>query len=243
MTAKTVDYIIVGQGLAGSILAYKLQEKGASVCIVDDGYRSSASLVAAGLIDYISGQRLTMSWRASTFIPYAVSFYQSLTSLFNTSFYFSRPAMRLFATESEYKIWQKKRSLPEFNAFYGNNYLLQHDYKLLLFTPDRNKIYSRVNKRFLKMMNNGAIDEVKKLISLNLDKTLPIMKAHGVPEISSYLLKSTNLDECILKGQQVTRNYVKRQDTWRGSTNLEIHQQIKEFPDEIELNSIKMPIS
>tara|TARA_B100001123_G_scaffold406419_1_gene497665 strand:+ start:242 stop:1159 length:918 start_codon:yes stop_codon:yes gene_type:complete len=120
-----------------------------------------------------------------------------------------------------------------------NNYLLQHDYKLLLFTPDRNEIYSRVNKRFLKMMNNGAINEVKKLISLNLDKTLPIMKAHGVPEISSFLLKSTNLDECILKGQQVTRNYVKRQLTWWRSTSLRIYATFDKFPSEIDLNSLK----
>ena len=67
------------------------------------------------------------------------------------------------------------------------------------------------------MINNGAIEEVNSLLKLNLDPSLPIMKAHGVPEISRYLSGSINLKECILKGQQVTRNYAKRQLTWKSA--------------------------
>ena len=37
------------------------------------------------------------------------------------------------------------------------------------------------------MIDNGAIDEVKKLFNAKLDSSLPVMKAHGVPEISKYL--------------------------------------------------------
>ena len=37
------------------------------------------------------------------------------------------------------------------------------------------------------MLNQGAIEEVKQLILLKLDKSLPIMRAHGVPEIADYL--------------------------------------------------------
>ncbi|PPR44871.1 MAG: tRNA dimethylallyltransferase [Alphaproteobacteria bacterium MarineAlpha5_Bin6] len=122
----------------------------------------------------------------------------------------------------------------------NNNYLPKQDYKLLLFTPDRNEIYSRVNRRFEEMMEKGAINEVKKLISLNLDNSLPIMRAHGVPEISSYLLKSITFDECILKGQQVTRNYVKRQLTWWRSTSLRIYGSFDKFPSNIDLNSLKL---
>ena len=85
------------------------------------------------------------------------------------------------------------------------------------------------------MIDNGAVEEVKQLLKLNFDKSLPVMRAHGVPEISLYLDKKIVLEECINKGQQVTRNYVKRQHTWWSSTNLRIHQQIKHFPDNIDL--------
>ena len=112
-------------------------------------------------------------------------------------------------------------------------------YLLYLFLPDREKNYERVNKRFVKMIDNGAVEEVKQLLKLNFNKSLPVMRAHGVPEISLYLDKKIVLKECINKGQQVTRNYVKRQHTWWNTTNLRIHQQIKHFPDEIDINSMK----
>ena len=48
------------------------------------------------------------------------------------------------------------------------------------------------------------------------------------------------LDECISRGQQVTRNYVKRQHTWWNSSNLEIFQKFDNFPAEIDVKSIKI---
>ena len=48
------------------------------------------------------------------------------------------------------------------------------------------------------------------------------------------------VEECINKGQQVTRNYVKRQHTWWKSSKLEIFQKFDKFPSEIDINSIKI---
>jgi tRNA dimethylallyltransferase len=89
------------------------------------------------------------------------------------------------------------------------------------------------------MMDKGAIEEVQELNKLNLDSSLPIMKAHGVPEISNYLANKISLDDCINKGQQVTRNYVKRQLTWWRTSSLRFHQVFNEFPKEIDENLIK----
>jgi glycine/D-amino acid oxidase-like deaminating enzyme len=46
-----VNYIIVGQGIAGSILYYTLTKAGANCVVVDDNKSNSASRVAAGLIN------------------------------------------------------------------------------------------------------------------------------------------------------------------------------------------------
>jgi tRNA dimethylallyltransferase len=89
------------------------------------------------------------------------------------------------------------------------------------------------------MIEGGAIEEVKKLKSLNLDKSLPIMRAHGVPEILNYLDNNKSLDVCIDRGQQVTRNYVKRQLTWWRSSSLRFHQVFNQFPKEIDENLLK----
>tara|TARA_B100000686_G_C16714765_1_gene931329 strand:+ start:117 stop:1034 length:918 start_codon:yes stop_codon:yes gene_type:complete len=119
-------------------------------------------------------------------------------------------------------------------------FLNDPEYLLYLFLPDRKINYERVNNRFVEMINNGAVDEVKKILKLKLNRSLPIMRAHGVPEIELYLEKKIDLQECIRRGQQVTRNYVKRQHTWWSSTSLRIHQQIINFPDEICLKSINI---
>ena len=90
------------------------------------------------------------------------------------------------------------------------------------------------------MIEDGAIKEVKNLLKLNYNNSLPIMKAHGVPEIQSYLNNEVSIEECISKIQQVTRNYVKRQHTWWRSSNLNIFKKFDQFPDEIDLKSINL---
>ena len=100
--------------------------------------------------------------------------------------------------------------------------------------------YLRIDKRIDIMIDEGWVEEVKKLLELNLNDSLPVMRAHGVPEIKKYLANESSLEECISKGQQVTRNYVKRQHTWWNSSKLDIFQKFDKFPSEIDLNSIKI---
>jgi glycine/D-amino acid oxidase-like deaminating enzyme len=56
-----VDFLIVGQGLAGSLLAKELLRRGRTVHIVDDGWKSAASQVAAGLMTPLTGRRFTLT--------------------------------------------------------------------------------------------------------------------------------------------------------------------------------------
>lgn len=55
------DYIIVGQGLAGSLLWDALGRRGLRAVVVDDGWRTSASRVAAGLMTPLTGRRFTLT--------------------------------------------------------------------------------------------------------------------------------------------------------------------------------------
>jgi len=129
---------------------------------------------------------------------------------------------------SEWKLNKNKKFIKNYNI------------KTFLFLPEREKNYQIVNSRFKNMINSGAIEEVKKLLELDLHDSLPVMRAHGVPEIVKFLKNESSLEQCISKGQQVTRNYVKRQHTWWNSSNLQIFQKFNKFPTEIDLNSIKI---
>lgn len=84
----------------------------------------------------------------------------------------------------------------------------------LVLLPDREAIYSRCDSRFAKMMERGAIEEVEALLERQLLPDLPVMRAIGVPEITTYLRGESSRDEVIERAQQATRNYAKRQYTW-----------------------------
>ncbi len=84
----------------------------------------------------------------------------------------------------------------------------------IVLEPDRAWLYDRIDRRFAKMVEQGAVQEVAKLLSLGLEPTLPIMKALGVPELGSHLRGDMGLEEAIALAGTRSRQYAKRQSTW-----------------------------
>jgi tRNA dimethylallyltransferase len=84
----------------------------------------------------------------------------------------------------------------------------------LAIVPDRAALYRRCDARFLQMVEQGALDEVRRLLGLNLDPALPAMRAIGVAPLARHLSGDIPLDEAIRIAQRDTRNYAKRQLTW-----------------------------
>jgi tRNA dimethylallyltransferase len=84
----------------------------------------------------------------------------------------------------------------------------------LILLPDRAWLYERCDRRFSSMLAEGAVEEVRTLLSRDLDSSLPVMRAIGVAEISAWLAGEIAREEAESRGQQATRNYAKRQYTW-----------------------------
>ena len=84
----------------------------------------------------------------------------------------------------------------------------------VILLPDRDWLYERCDRRFVQMLENGAIEEVEALIARQFDPDLPVMRAIGVPEIAALVKGELSKAEAIRAGQQSTRNYAKRQYTW-----------------------------
>ena len=80
--------------------------------------------------------------------------------------------------------------------------------------PPRAALYAACDARFAAMVQRGAIDEVRALIALGLDPSLPAMKMLGVPELAAHLAGELPLDAAIVRAQTATRHYAKRQYTW-----------------------------
>ena len=84
----------------------------------------------------------------------------------------------------------------------------------IFLAPDRSVLRARIDARFRAMIALGALDEVARLRERGLDPMLPVMRAHGVPGLIAHLSGATSLEEAIVRGQNDTRAYAKRQFTW-----------------------------
>jgi tRNA dimethylallyltransferase len=94
--------------------------------------------------------------------------------------------------------------------------LAADEWRGLVLTPDRDKLYATINARFDVMLAAGAIDEVRAFTARKLDPALPAMKAHGAPALRAYLRGEITLDAAAEIGKRDTRHYAKRQFTWIG---------------------------
>jgi tRNA dimethylallyltransferase len=84
----------------------------------------------------------------------------------------------------------------------------------VILTPPRDWLVARCDARFDRMLEEGALDEVKALIAEELPADRPVMKAIGVPELSAYLSGELSFEEARARAQAATRRYAKRQMTW-----------------------------
>ncbi|UUX49483.1 tRNA (adenosine(37)-N6)-dimethylallyltransferase MiaA [Nisaea acidiphila] len=108
--------------------------------------------------------------------------------------------------------------------------------------PDRAALYRRCDLRFEKMLEEGALEEVRDLMALDLDPSLPAMKALGVPQIIDFIKGNTSREECVRLAQRDTRRYAKRQITWfrnQVHANLVVEKQDSERSREEIFNNIR----
>ena len=84
----------------------------------------------------------------------------------------------------------------------------------ILLTPPRETLYARCDRRLAAMLEEGALDEVRRLNAMGLASDLPATRALGVKAFSDYLAENITLEQALTDAQQATRNYAKRQLTW-----------------------------
>ncbi len=114
-----VDYLVVGQGLAGSVLALTLLARGRSVVVADDAHRTAASLAAAGIINPITGRRLNRPHLISPLLERAFDAYPRMEMQVGSRFFERCEVRRLLLTAEEAVHWSRRRESPEYGAHLG----------------------------------------------------------------------------------------------------------------------------
>jgi len=96
---------------------------------------------------------------------------------------------------------QRKRTKP-----------LPYEYIKIGLTRDRKELYRIIEGRVDEMINSGFVDEVKRIISMNPDKTP--LQAIGYKEIAMHISGNIPLEEAVILIKRDTKRYAKRQFTW-----------------------------
>ncbi|MBL7793554.1 MAG: FAD-binding oxidoreductase [Saprospiraceae bacterium] len=112
-----VDTLIVGQGLAGTLLAHFLIEAGQTVCVIDDDYPRAATRVAAGVINPVTGRSFVKSWRVDELIPFARQTYQQLESLLGLPLYHERNIIRALSHQGDENDWLGRSADPAYHDY------------------------------------------------------------------------------------------------------------------------------
>ena len=153
-----LDYIIVGQGIAGSMLAWFLQKENKRFVILEPGKVNSSSLVAAGLLNPITGRKFSKTWLAEELFPFAESTYKEIEVSLGQTFYQSFPLLHLFDSVKSQNDWSVRCVSPGYTRFLKSEEIMYLDQE-------------KVNNSF------GAF-EVGGAARMHTEKLVPALRRH-----------------------------------------------------------------
>ncbi|GAB4051373.1 NAD(P)/FAD-dependent oxidoreductase [Spirosoma litoris] len=113
----TADFLLVGQGVAGSALAWTLDQRGCSVILADDPSLPSASAVAAGVVNPLTGRKLVHTWKADELFPFLHHFYSDIEQQLGVRFFHPKNIYRPFRSIAEQTAYLELTNDPGVQAY------------------------------------------------------------------------------------------------------------------------------
>lgn len=112
-----IDFLIIGQGLAGSAMGYLLQKEGYRVLLFDTPDQNQSSRIAAGLYNPVTGRKMVKTWMGEIIFPQIEPFYRELEGQTGKRFLNSEKIYRPFLSIEEQNEWMGHSSDPEIQRF------------------------------------------------------------------------------------------------------------------------------
>ena len=119
MISTHFDIAIVGQGLAGTAMAWSLRWAGFRVVVIDRGTGVTPSKIAAGLVTPITGKTLVRTWRYHHLWPSARDYYARVQRETGGSFFHELGMVRLFDSDDEPALFERRRATGDYQVWRG----------------------------------------------------------------------------------------------------------------------------
>lgn len=112
-----VDFLLIGQGLAGTVLSYRLIRDGYSVVVIDEPKKNKSSRVAAGLYNPVTGRKMVKTWNADLLFPEIEPLYEELEAELGVNFLYKMPIYRPFLNIEEQNEWMGNSEDEKFKMY------------------------------------------------------------------------------------------------------------------------------
>lgn len=106
------DYIIVGQGIGGTLLSWFLKQRGKSYYIIDNNHNGAASKIAAGIINPITGRKYVISWRIDDFLAFANQTYSEISKYLSCQIANPKTIYRSLNSIMDENTWEARKLDP-----------------------------------------------------------------------------------------------------------------------------------
>ena len=121
------NFIIIGQGIAGTMLAWHLIKAGQKVLVVDRASGNNASSIASGVINPITGKRFVKSWKMDEILPFAVETYQTIQTEFQVPLFQHLPIFHILNSNEELNDWSAKTNADGYEKYLSSNRIQKLD--------------------------------------------------------------------------------------------------------------------
>ena len=117
---RKTEYLIIGQGIAGTILSYRLKKAGKSFKVIDSPALSRSSRIAAGLANPVVLKRQKWVKGAERFTENLKEFYLTMERELGESIYHPLPLYHIFQSNGEINDWQQNASKVYLHSYLGS---------------------------------------------------------------------------------------------------------------------------
>lgn len=117
MTNHKTKYLIVGQGIAGTLLSYRLMQASEDFLVLDKNESHTASHIAGALINPVTGKRIVKSWLINDLIPEAKKIYGQLEELLQIPIIKEANIHRYFINPEDVQFYEERKDMEELIPF------------------------------------------------------------------------------------------------------------------------------